>query len=101
MVCFSVQDRGIGIPAEQRSRVFQPFVRLEQTQAPGSGIGLAIVQRIVELYGGRVWIEGAEHEGCTMKFTIPWLEPNINPADGMTSEGDIPKVINMPANDLI
>ncbi len=101
MVCFSVQDRGIGIPAEQRARVFQPFVRLGQAQAPGSGIGLAIIQRIVELYGGRVWIEGAEHEGCTVKFTIPWLKQDINPADEMTSEGNLPKVIDMPANDLI
>jgi signal transduction histidine kinase len=73
MACFVVRDKGIGISPEQRTRVFQPFVRLNESNRPGSGIGLAIVQRIVELYGGRVWIEGAEDEGCTVKFTVPSL----------------------------
>jgi len=72
-VCFSVTDRGIGIPEEQRSRVFLPFVRLAQSNVSGSGIGLTIVQRIVELYGGQVWIEGVEGEGCSVKFTLPWF----------------------------
>ncbi len=74
MVCIAVQDCGIGIPVELRAKVFEPFVRLEPGLPTGSGIGLAIVQRIVELYGGRVWIEGAEGEGCTVKFTLPWLK---------------------------
>lgn len=74
MVCFSVKDRGIGIPEEQRSRVFQPFVRLMQLTSTGSGIGLTIVQRIVELYGGQVWIEGVDGEGCTVRFTLPWFQ---------------------------
>jgi signal transduction histidine kinase/CHASE3 domain sensor protein len=73
MVCISVSDRGIGIPLTQRQRVFHPFIRLAAGSAPGSGIGLTIVQRIVELYGGRVWIEGGEEEGCTVKFTVPCL----------------------------
>ena len=73
MVCFSVRDRGIGVPADQRSRVFEPFVRLGHPETKGSGIGLTIVQRIVELYGGRVWLEGSANEGCTVKFTVPSL----------------------------
>ena len=77
MVCITVQDRGIGIPEEQRVRVFQPFVRLVHSDTPGSGIGLAIVQRIVELYGGHVWIEGAQGCGCTVKFTLPWLRSDL------------------------
>jgi len=72
-VCFSVADCGIGIPEEQRSRVFLPFVRLAQSNATGSGIGLTIVQRIVELYGGQAWIEGVAGEGCSVKFTLPWF----------------------------
>ena len=72
-VCFSVRDQGIGIPGEQRERVFQPFVRLRRVDVPGSGIGLAIVQRIVELYGGHVWIETPEGGGCEVKFTLPWI----------------------------
>ena len=77
MVRIAVQDHGIGIPMEQRLRVFQPFVRLRSTDTPGSGIGLAIVERIVTLYGGQVWIEGEEGEGCTVKFTLPWLRSDL------------------------
>jgi signal transduction histidine kinase len=88
MVCFTVQDHGIGIPLEQRQRVFQPFVRLHPCRTPGSGIGLAIVQRIVALYDGQVWIEGEEGEGCTVKFTLPWLRNDLagDPADSFQVE---------------
>jgi signal transduction histidine kinase len=41
------------------------------SEAAGSGIGLAIIQRIVDLYGGKVWIDGAEEAGCTVRFTVP------------------------------
>jgi signal transduction histidine kinase/CHASE3 domain sensor protein len=71
MVVFSVEDHGIGIPLAQRTRVFQPFVRLLVSDAAGDGIGLTIIQRVVELYGGNVWIDGAEGAGCTVQFTIP------------------------------
>jgi signal transduction histidine kinase/CHASE3 domain sensor protein len=71
MVRFTVEDHGIGIPSIQRTRVFQPFVRLLVSDAGGSGIGLTITQRIVELYGGKVWIDGAERSGCTVQFTVP------------------------------
>ena len=71
MVAFSVKDQGIGIPSTQRIRVFQPFFRLMMSEAAGSGIGLTIIQRIVDLYGGKVWIDGAEGQGCTVQFTVP------------------------------
>jgi len=71
MVVFSVEDQGIGIPSTQRTRVFQPFVRLLISEAAGSGIGLTIIQRIVDLYGGKVWINGAEGFGCIVQFTVP------------------------------
>ncbi len=71
MVVFSVEDRGIGIPSAQRTRVFQPFVRLLTSDEAGNGIGLTIIQRIVEVYGGKVWIEGPEGSGCTVRFTVP------------------------------
>lgn len=75
MVQFAVRDEGVGIPESQRARVFEPFVRLRASDAEGSGIGLAIVRRIVELYGGNVWIESAQGSGCTVKFTVPWFRP--------------------------
>ena len=74
MVAFAVEDRGIGIPSTQRTRVFQPFVRLLTSDADGDGIGLTIIQRIVELYGGKVWIDGAEGPGCIVHFTMPSVQ---------------------------
>lgn len=101
MVCFSVCDQGIGIPTDQRTRVFQPFVRLGQSDASGSGIGLAIVQRIVELYGGHVWIEESGGKGCTVKFTIPWLNQESNTRDNATPEASLPYVVNVTKSHLI
>jgi signal transduction histidine kinase/CHASE3 domain sensor protein len=101
MVCFSVKDEGIGIPVEQHARVFQPFVRLPQSEATGSGIGLAIVQRIVELYGGRVWIEGNGHGGCTVKFTVPWLREERGTVIAETSESDIPEMADVSFKGLL
>jgi signal transduction histidine kinase/CHASE3 domain sensor protein len=74
MVAFAVEDHGIGIPSTQRTRVFQPFVRLLMSEAAGSGIGLTIIKRIVEMYGGKVWIDGAEGPGCTVQFTVPSIQ---------------------------
>jgi signal transduction histidine kinase len=71
-VHFSVSDNGVGIPPEQRQRVFEPFVRLNPAETKGSGIGLAIVKRIVELYDGTVWVE-PQQPGCTVTFTLPVL----------------------------
>jgi signal transduction histidine kinase/CHASE3 domain sensor protein len=72
-VQFSIADNGVGIPEPDRRRVFEPFVRLNPAAAPGSGIGLAIVRRIVELYDGEVWIESNTPGGCTVSFTLPAL----------------------------
>jgi signal transduction histidine kinase len=71
-VQFAVTDNGPGIPANQHQRVFEPFVRLSPGTVKGSGIGLTIVRRIVELYGGRVWIESAD-PGCRVLFLMPAL----------------------------
>ena len=101
MICFSIKDRGIGIPEEQRSRVFQPFVRLLQAEATGSGIGLAIVQRIVELYGGHVWIEGNGDSGCTVKFTVPWLRDEGATVIAGTGESDIPEAVDVSPTGLL
>ncbi|WP_447980487.1 ATP-binding protein [Candidatus Nitrospira bockiana] len=74
-VSFAVADNGPGIPQEDRARVFDPFVRLHAGETPGSGIGLTIVKRIVELYGGRIWIETSSMGGCAVLFTMPvWAD---------------------------
>lgn len=72
-VLFSIADNGIGIPPQQRERVFEPFVRLSPGVTEGSGIGLTIVRRIAELYGGSAWIEVNDQGGCTVWFTMPVL----------------------------
>ena len=72
-IYFRVSDNGPGIPPEDRERVFAPFVRLNPETTAGSGIGLTIVRRIVELYGGRIWIESQTGGGCAVTFTMPAL----------------------------
>jgi len=70
-VTFSVADNGIGIAAKYRERIFLMFQRLhDRSRYEGSGIGLAIVQRIVERHGGRVWLESEEGHGTTFHFTL-------------------------------
>ncbi len=70
VVC-SVSDNGIGIPPQYNKQVFKLFERLDSS-VEGTGIGLALVLRIVEAHGGRVWIESAvDSPGCTVVFTLP------------------------------
>ena len=69
---FGIQDNGIGIAPEYRDRVFVIFQRLHsRARYSGNGIGLAICKRIVELLGGRIWLDSAGGEGSTFRFTLP------------------------------
>jgi len=70
-VHFWVRDNGLGIPESGMTRLFQVFQRLHPNQAPGEGMGLAIVQRIVERHGGRIFAESHEGEGTTVHFSLP------------------------------
>ena len=67
---FYVNDNGIGIDPSQHDKVFELFYKVDK-KSEGTGAGLAIVKRIIEVHGGRVWIESELGKGCTVCFTLP------------------------------
>jgi signal transduction histidine kinase len=70
---FWVRDNGVGIAAADQERVFELFARLHTLQRQGTGLGLPIVQRVVERANGRIWIESEPGQGSTFYFTWPAL----------------------------
>ena len=67
-----VSDNGIGIDSAYHERIFQPFQRLHAKAAyPGTGLGLAVCNRIVTRYGGRMWVESEPGQGSTFCFSLP------------------------------
>jgi len=67
----TVRDNGRGIPADQVSRIFEPFYSVSREGRRGTGMGLAIVKRIAEKRGGRVWVESAPGEGAAFHVILP------------------------------
>lgn len=70
----AVTDTGVGIAEEDRERIFEEFQQVDSSSTRkkgGTGLGLAIARRIVELHGGRIWVESAPGRGSTFAFTLP------------------------------
>lgn len=70
-VCFWVQDNGPGLTAEEQTRLFTPFVRLDQARIKGHGLGLSIVRRIIERLNGEVGVTSEVGQGSLFYFTLP------------------------------
>ena len=83
---FSVSDTGVGISAEQQQHIFAPFTQADASTTRrfgGSGLGLAISRSLVEMMGGRIWVESAPGEGSTFCFTV-----RLKPDPAPTREAD-------------
>ena len=69
---FYVRDNGIGIDPKYHRKIFEMFHRLKQTEdEEGTGLGFAIVERIMNGHGGRIWVESEAGKGATFYFTLP------------------------------
>ena len=73
-VRFWIKDNGTGLTPEEQEHVFTPFTRLSQIKVEGHGLGLSVVQRIVERLGGEVGVESKPGRGSTFSFTLPASE---------------------------
>jgi PAS domain S-box-containing protein len=88
---FDVRDTGIGIPAGKQQTIFEPFVQADGSMTRrygGTGLGLTISRCLVELMGGRVWLDSQENTGTTFHFTVYLALPSSSsPEEGIRDQG--------------
>jgi signal transduction histidine kinase len=77
-VLFSITDTGIGISSENKERIFEAFEQVDSSldrKTQGTGLGLTLTKRMVELHGGKIWVESdGENKGSTFSFLLPLAE---------------------------
>ena len=79
LVTFCVRDNGLGIPEAYLAKIFAIFQRVHGNIAKGEGIGLALVRRMVERHGGRIWVESVDGEGSAFFVSLPGEKPAEEP----------------------
>jgi two-component system, OmpR family, phosphate regulon sensor histidine kinase PhoR len=87
-IVFTVADTGIGIPQAEQSRIFERFYRVDAArsrEAGGTGLGLSIARHIVEVHGGRIWVESTVGEGSRFHFSVPTATPAASECQGKQS----------------
>ena len=103
IVCFTVADSGIGIEPDKQNLIFEPFRQTDGSTTRrygGTGLGLSISRHLVEMMGGRIWLESAPGEGSRFHFTIDFAKPapvaSLAPA---AVEGGKPRAIIIEPQD--
>jgi two-component system sensor histidine kinase VicK len=79
-VCVSVADEGIGMPPEKHQRIFERFYQIDgssRRRFGGTGIGLAIVKRIIDAHHGEIWVESELNQGSSFFFTLPKAKADV------------------------
>ena len=97
VLLFAVRDTGIGIPASKQQRIFEPFSQADGSTTRkygGTGLGLTISKRLVEMMGGRIWLESDPGCGTTFYFTIPVERGNGHPKEDIAH--DYKALLNIP-----
>jgi two-component system sensor histidine kinase VicK len=80
----SVKDNGIGIPASDLGLIFDRFFQVEShltRRHTGMGLGLSVAKGMIELHGGRIWVESIEGRGSTFSFLLPLRPSQVKPAE--------------------
>lgn len=95
-VYISVSDSGMGVPEEQREKIFEPFFRAptaQNTSLPGVGLGLAFVKALIDAAGGRIWAQKSDLGGAEFSLILPRVDEADLPKEGHTPDTDRMKVV--------